>query len=394
MNHKYFAGMTFVILFSLVFSLIAFGQTQDQEEIGFLLFEPNLSDKFADEAQTIIYLDNLANELKRREITEGQIHVYGYVADYQNDIDPVQLSHDRALFIIGELEKKGLPSAQFSNRTDFDPVGLWGDNLTEDGRKPNRRVRVVIDPSMSIVMAESPEPLIPVVNKQGLDEANNEISSGETSSSGFGFPWWLPIPIIVLAIILIRLILYAIWEPKERDRNHEYQGGYYGEVREIPGKTTAHHMPANSAINTAFGFTGINEDDEKEGLINGWSPALEMDYADHEETASYKNIPGAKGYRAKQTELMQAGKMAEALKKDVDNVLNIQKKRGLGKKYIKGLYEAVYSLYYLFSRTDEELRNRDIAKNSIFMESRNNPKNKALAKSMLWKLKERGALRG
>jgi len=181
---------------------------------------------------------------------------------------------------------------------------------------------------------------------------------------------------------------FIIIEPTPADKNHEHSGGYYGEIHEIPGKTTAHHIPSNMAINKAFGFTGVDQNGEKEGMVNGWTPAVEMDYADHEYTKSYKFSAEGKAFQERQIELIQQGKIMEALQMDVNDVLNIQKSRNLGNKYNKGLYEAVHHMYRLLTLPDADLQSQlpDYAKHPMLLKSRGNPENIKLAEKILREL--------
>jgi len=98
-----------ISIFLLFAGFSAFGQGQgpEQEEIDYLLFLPNSSDLFVNEEQALAQLDNMAKFLLSRDIAPGQINVYGYAAFAANDIDPIHLSRNRALFVINELQKRG-----------------------------------------------------------------------------------------------------------------------------------------------------------------------------------------------------------------------------------------------------------------------------------------------
>jgi len=130
----------------IVFSgFLAFGHPNDQNEINFLLFAPNSGDRFANETQAIQQLDDLAVYLKGRDIAPGKIHVHGYAAAAKNDIDPMNLSRDRALFVISELQNRGLARDLFSAPVAHGEVNLWGSNITEEDKTPNRRVIILLD---------------------------------------------------------------------------------------------------------------------------------------------------------------------------------------------------------------------------------------------------------
>jgi len=134
-----------IMVFFVFLGLPAFGDAGGQEEIDFLLFAPNSSDAFADEAQAMFQLDGLARYLLARSLEPGQIHVHGYTADALTDIEPVSLSRDRAVFVMRELQARGVLPVLFSEPVAHGAVDLWGANTGEDDRRPNRRVRITVD---------------------------------------------------------------------------------------------------------------------------------------------------------------------------------------------------------------------------------------------------------
>lgn len=82
-------------------------------------------------------------------------------------------------------------------------------------------------------------------------------------------------------------------------------GGSYREVRKLSGDGfEAHHMPANSAspLETLDG------------------PCINMTTADHRRTASCGSSPEARAYRARQAELINAGKFKEAIDMDIEDI--------------------------------------------------------------------------
>ena len=105
-------------------------------------------------------------------------------------------------------------------------------------------------------------------------------------------------------------------------------GGSYKEVRDKnkpdnknkPAREQqhAHHMPAENAYSDQakqeIGTVGSGKNEK----VNG--PSISMDSKDHTKTASYDNKAGAKEYRAKQSELIKAGKMQEAFDMDVADI--------------------------------------------------------------------------
>jgi hypothetical protein len=97
-------------------------------------------------------------------------------------------------------------------------------------------------------------------------------------------------------------------------------GGTYGQVRANTVGGQVHHMPANS----------IN------GLSNAKGPAIWMYILDHERTASYKNLPGAKEYRIDQQTLINQGDFTKAMIMDIQDI----------KKKFPGVYDlAIQQMY-------------------------------------------------
>jgi hypothetical protein len=175
----------------------AFGDNDKQEEIDFLLFLPNSSDQFADTAQAMTDLDTVAHYLKGRNILPGQIYVYGYAANANNDIEPINLSINRALFVIQELQKRGIANDLFADPVGYGSVDLWGSNIDEEDRIPNRRVRILLEDIIltpALVTAEAVETVEPAVLMPAEKQAEKSRS----------FPWWLLLlPLIAIAAILL-----------------------------------------------------------------------------------------------------------------------------------------------------------------------------------------------
>jgi len=181
---------------------LAFGDAEEQEEIDFLLFLPNSSSLFVNEERARVQLDDLAKYLMSRDLISGQIYVYGYAALAANDIEPVNLSKERALLVISELQKRGIPQDLFSDPVGYGAVDLWGSNMDEEGRSPNRRVRVVLDNQVltpEIFKAADPEIQISSVDDE---EVLIETTTDESKSK---FPWWILLLPLILALILFLL---------------------------------------------------------------------------------------------------------------------------------------------------------------------------------------------
>ena len=172
----------------LIFAFLglpAFGDTGEQE-IDFLLFSPNSSNRFVDEEREKIHLDNLARYLLSRDLAPGQIHVHGYTAAAKNDVEPMGLSKDRAFFVINELERRGVPSILFSEPVAHGEVDLWGSNITEGDRNPNRRVRIMLDGNYLTAAAL--------------------VATEETAGARSWFPWVL-LPLLALLALFLLFML-------------------------------------------------------------------------------------------------------------------------------------------------------------------------------------------
>jgi len=196
--------LSLVSFFLVFFVFFAFGQ---QEEIDYLLFLPNSGSRFVNETQAMIQLDNLARYLLGRDLSPGQIYVYGYAAFALNDVDPVRLSRERALFVISELQRRGVSGNLFSDPVAHGSVDLWGGNTNEEERSPNRRVRVVLDGNIvtpEIVRESEPEIVISAV------EAREPTRDTATEKPSSEFPWWL-----LLLLLLIAALIYLLSRRKK-----------------------------------------------------------------------------------------------------------------------------------------------------------------------------------
>ena len=203
--------VSLVSFFLLFIVLFAFSEPENQEEIDYLLFLPNSGSLFADEAQAMIQLDNLAKYLLEKNLTPGQIYVYGYAAFAENDIDPVNLSRERALFVISELQKRGVSRNLFSTPVGHGSVDLWGGNTYEEDRSPNRRVRVILDGNVVTpeTMKESESEII----ISSADDREPVRQEAATEKSGAKLPLW---PFILLHFfVLISIILFILSRRKK-----------------------------------------------------------------------------------------------------------------------------------------------------------------------------------
>ncbi|MDR2964402.1 MAG: OmpA family protein [Treponema sp.] len=196
-----------LVLLAVSFTFV-FGDNEEQEEVDYLLFLPNSSNQFADEARARIQLDNIARYLRTKTLTEAQVYVYGYTADVANDIDPDTLSRERALHVINELQRRGIPRSNFTAPVGHGSVNLWGNNITEDDRSPNRRVRILFEDIIITpeVVEEAEEEIIAFE----LAEEESAQQSSVTVSEDDGYNWWW------LLLLLLPLLL-LLW-PKRRSK--------------------------------------------------------------------------------------------------------------------------------------------------------------------------------
>ena len=177
---------------------LCFGDNNAQEELDFLLFQPDLSDKFVNEGQAILQLDDIARNILEKNLDSHAIYVNGYAAIAQNDIDPKKLSLDRALFIINELKIRGVPEYLFSDPVGHGSVNLWG--LNENDRMPNRRVSISFEKRIEI----------PVDKGDPEDNGKNGIiENGQLNQSKKSFPWWILL-LILLAILILLFFRFVL----------------------------------------------------------------------------------------------------------------------------------------------------------------------------------------
>jgi hypothetical protein len=80
-------------------------------------------------------------------------------------------------------------------------------------------------------------------------------------------------------------------------------GGAYNEIRGLSGYE-AHHIPANSIS----------------PIARGEGPAIAMEQADHQATASWGNSKEAQAYRQQQADLIAQGKFSEAQQMDINDI--------------------------------------------------------------------------
>lgn len=129
---------------------------QEQDEYGFLLFNLNES-TFVRPELASAQLDELAQRLLSLELRSGQIHVVGYAAKVDNHINEWRLSRERAQTVINELIMRNIPEQFFAPAEGLGSTFRWGDNRSEQERRRNRRVIILVDkpiPEISVDTAD------------------------------------------------------------------------------------------------------------------------------------------------------------------------------------------------------------------------------------------------
>jgi len=207
-----------------------FGDNATREEVDFLLFSPNSGNEFENGEQASVQLDKLAQYLSNKNINPGQIIIYGYAAYVPNDIDSLALSKERAVFVMNELQKRGLSKELFSDPVGHGEVYQWGNNSDEDARKPNRRVRVLLD-------GESP---VPITNEIIIAEAEaakaeppaetHKAETPNTVTEKPAAPAYTPkkasfdirrLLLPLLAILAAALIIFLLFKNRSRKTAHK-----------------------------------------------------------------------------------------------------------------------------------------------------------------------------
>jgi hypothetical protein len=148
--------------------------------------------------------------LIKKNLGAGQIAVHGYAANVANDIDSMSLSKDRALFVISELQKRGLSRDLFADPEAYGSVDEWGNNADEENRSLNRRVRILVEgviQTPAIARSDEPKTEPPPVKRE--EPMQEEASIAESS---FHFPWWLLL--LLLLALLAALLFLAIKRKK------------------------------------------------------------------------------------------------------------------------------------------------------------------------------------
>lgn len=210
-----------LIVFFVFFGINSFADTEELEEIGYLLFMPNSSNNFFEEDQAMIQLDNLAAYLKNRNLSSGQILVVGYTASVKNGVEPINLSINRALFVIDELHKRGIPKNLISPPVGYGETSMWGDNTGEGDMCPNRRVRIMLDTQPEILITAAP-----AINIE-ISAYDNYYAAGNRNADESRRKSLCILLFIFLLILLLAVIFFLLSRKKRNSVNNTEQSSFY-----------------------------------------------------------------------------------------------------------------------------------------------------------------------
>jgi len=248
----------FVLIFSVFCCISLFGDNHTQEEVDFLLFSPNSGNRFENEEQAFIQLNKLAQYLSNKNPSPGQIIVCGYAAYAPNNIKSVDLSRERALTVMDELQKRGISKELFSDPVGYGAVSTWGDNADEDARKLNRRVRILLSGESPITITqeiiaaeiETPKANIPKVETPRASTGNTVKEKPSAPEGTPKFPWWI---LPLLALLLLMFLLF-----KKRSREQVHKKGITNAQPQIPITESKHRFASEEAVTTWM----VNLDEE------------------------------------------------------------------------------------------------------------------------------------
>ena len=254
----------FAFIFFVFCGFFVFGNNDKRKEVDFLLFKPNSGNRFANEEQAFIQLNKLALYLSNKNINPGQIIVYGYAAYVPNDVKSVDLSKERALTVIEELQKRGISKELFADPVGYGSVYLWGNNAGENDRKLNRRVRVLLDGESpmpitnEIITAETeaPKAEAPEIEEEDsiVDKKETAVLKNTPKNSGFRFLWWwLPLLAVLFLFFQLLLLLFGGMSRKKANKDKTKN-----EQSQIPVTENAHEFSPKEAVTTWM----VNLDDE------------------------------------------------------------------------------------------------------------------------------------
>lgn len=109
-----------------------------------------------------------------------------------------------------------------------------------------------------------------------------------------------------------------------RGEELNYRGGPHSFTSQpVNDGLDSHHCPAKACYSNS-------------SMTQDKGPAIQMDPIDHKQTASYANSSDAQRYREKQKELLNQGRLNEAIQMDVDDI-----RSKFGNKYDKAIKEMI-----------------------------------------------------
>ena len=222
--------LCFIFAFFVLCGISVFGNNDGREEVDYLLFMPNSGSRFVDEDQAFIQLNNLAQYLSNKNLSPGQIIVCGYAAYVPNNINSADLSRERALFVMEELQKRGVSKDLFSDPVGYGSVYLWGNNTDENDRKLNRRARVFLTGESPISIIQE----IIAVETEAPEAEAGKIFKEETIApvyrqkyppgrTTFKIPLWVfpVLPMLAVLAMLAAAIIYLLLNNSSRKPVHK-----------------------------------------------------------------------------------------------------------------------------------------------------------------------------
>jgi len=201
-----------IVLWVIFFTSVCFtGFSQsalETNELGYIIFLPD-STNFENFTEAKDLLDQYAKNISEISSYNKQIHINGYTAIFDNDIDPIKLSTDRANIVLEELISRGISAERFDIIKGNGGTEKWGNNVVSEYRKLNRRVTINID-----IIKEIPQ----VADIQNQLNVENSKLKRKPLFQDFDIPWWF-ILLLLIIIILILLVKNGIWIPSSGVNN-------------------------------------------------------------------------------------------------------------------------------------------------------------------------------
>jgi putative multiple sugar transport system substrate-binding protein len=177
-------------------------------ELGYLLFAPDSAD-FENYNEAKDLLDQYAKNINEIPSKNKQIFIDGFTAIYDNNIDPIKLSYDRANIVLQELVSRGISAERFNIAKGNGGTEEWGNNAVSKYRRLNRRVTISIDTLKEI-------PQIADIQKTEPEIKGNDIENNVTKNKSSGKINWKKVVIVVLIIIAVIIMMGLIVFLKKR----------------------------------------------------------------------------------------------------------------------------------------------------------------------------------